>query len=87
MEGGAGPKTMKGEEEDTEETTSAAAVFVVVVPFEAEADAVNANDVDNVDVPLPYFVQLSTSGRMTTSRRGVAVRATTAVVGGGGVYI
>ena len=45
------------EEEDTEEATAAAAVVVVFVPSEAEAYAINANYVDNVDLPLTYFVQ------------------------------
>ena len=61
-----------------------AAVIIVIVSSEAEADAVNAHDVDNVDKPLTYFFQLLMSGRMAASVGVLAVGATTAVAGGGG---
>ena len=48
--------TTAAEEEETEEAT-AEYFIVVVVTSEAEADAVNADDVDHVDVTLMYFVQ------------------------------
>ena len=52
------------------EEATATYVIIIVVPSEAEANAINANDVDNVDVPLTYFVQSSTSGQMTASGGG-----------------
>ena len=50
--------TAAAEEEEMEEAT-AASIVVAVVTSEAEANAVNADDVDNVDVPLAYFFQSS----------------------------
>ena len=58
-EGGAGTTMTAAEEKYMEEATAAA---IIVVSSEAEADAVNYNDVDNLGVPLTYFVQSSTSG-------------------------
>ena len=60
-----------------------AAVVVVVIPSEADAGAVNEDDVDNVEIPLMYFPQSLTSGQISTYRGGSAVGARTSVTGEG----